>query len=110
VARLVTVNIETSNALTGGHVVPLNIHTDENVHVGVAPVSGAPTVNIEFTFQNPLEDGVNPTTFVWYPVTALTSVSTTVAGQVPTPVHAIRVVQPTVGNSRVFILQGGIAQ
>lgn len=104
--RLVTVSTSTSNSLVGGHVVPLDIHTDANINVGVSPVSGAPAINIQFAFQNPLENGADPTTFTWYPVAALTSVSTTIAALVTAPVHALRVVQNEVGNARVFILQG----
>ncbi len=107
-ARLVTVSTSTSNGLAGGHVVPMDIHTDQNIHVGIAPVSGAPTINVQFTFQNPLENGANPSTFTWFPVTALTSVSTTIAALVTVPVHALRVVQNDVGDARVFILQGSL--
>lgn len=106
--RLVTVSTSTSNAALGGHVVPLDIHTDGTVHVGVSPVSAAPAINIQFTFQNPLESGVDPTTFTWYPVAALTSVSTTIAAVVTSPVHAIRVIQNAVGDARVFVLQSGL--
>lgn len=106
--RLVTVSTSTSNSLgtNGGAVIPLDIHTDNNIHVGVAPVSGAPAINVQFAFQNPLEDGATPATFAWFPVTALTSVSTTIAALVTAPVHALRIVQNEVGNARVFILQG----
>lgn len=103
--RLVTVSTSASTAAAGGVVVPTNIHSDGNLHVGVAAVSGTPTINIQFTFQNPLEADANPSTFAWYPVAALTSVSTTLAALVTVPVHAIRVMQPDAGKARVFVLQ-----
>ncbi len=109
-ARLVTVSTSTSNGLgtNGGQVIPLDIHSDNNIHVGVAPASGTPTINVQFTFQNPLENGATPSTFTWFPVTALTSVSATIAALVTAPVHALRIVQNDVGDARVYILQGSL--
>lgn len=109
-ARLVTVSTSTSNGLgpNGGQVVPMDIHTDNNIHVGVAPVSGAPAVNVQYAFQNPLESGAVPANFAWFPVAALTSVSATLAALVTAPVHALRIVQNEVGDSRIFILQGSL--
>lgn len=106
--RLVTVSTSASTGLgtNGGIVIPMEIHTDNNIHVGIVPVSAAPTINVQFTFQNPLEAGANPGAFTWFPVAALTSVSATLAALVTGPVHALRIVQNEVGDARIYILHG----
>ncbi len=108
-SRLVTVSTSTSTAAAGGVIIPLDIHRGNfNVGVGIVKVSGTPTTNIEITFQNPLEAGVTPANFTWYPITALTSVSTTVFSNITTPCHALRVRQVDVGDARVYIIQSGL--
>jgi hypothetical protein len=108
-SRLVIVSTSTSNNTAGGAIIPLDIHRGAfNVGVGIVKVSGAPTTNVEITFQNPLENGAVPANFTWYPITALTSVSTTVFGAITTPCHALRVRQADTGDARVFVIQSGL--
>jgi hypothetical protein len=108
--RLVTVSTSTSTVLINGIVIPLDIHREDfNVNIGISKVSGSPTINVQYTMQNILEQGVSAGNVTWFPITALTSVSTTLAGTLTAPAHAVRFLQPEVGDVRIFIIQAGLA-
>lgn len=106
--RAVQVSTSTSGTYTGAGSagIPLDIHRGTfNVGIFVVPLSAGPAVNIQYSPNSPF---VSATSMHWFPLTALTSVSTTQAAVLTTPCQALRIVQTEVGDAKITIIQAGL--
>ena len=103
--RVVTINTSTS----GTWYIPLDYYkTPFNVGIMVVPISGTPAP----TISHSLEDFVDVNTSTpqyWINHATLVSVLTTADGNYAYPVRVLRVQQAGAGDSRICIIQAGLA-
>ena len=85
------------------------MHT--NISVSVALSAGAVlTYTVEHTFDDPLKEGFDPATAVWFPNATLAAQTANGDGNYAFPVTAIRlnVTSYTSGTATLTIIQAGV--
>lgn len=102
--RLVTVNVST----TGTRVIPLDVHLEGGIAIGIVPISGSPNPTIQHSFQNPLTNDWTEAGSYWFNHATLVSVSATSDGYYAYAVHALRIANDAPGDFVVFIQQTGL--
>jgi hypothetical protein len=68
-----------------------DFQTPFNVGIGAKVVSGTPTFNIEYSFDDPMADGYSAGTATWYVASGFSGVSASTGGSFTVPCKAISI-------------------
>lgn len=79
-----------------------------NIGLG-AVLTGSATFTVEYSFQDPMDEGYVAANATWFPVTGLSSVSATTGAALTVPCRAIRVTLAggSTGTVTLYIQQAG---
>ena len=73
-----------------------------------AVLSGAATFTVEYSFEDPTNEGYSASTATWFPVTGLSAVSASTAAELTIPCRAVRVtIASGAGTVTLYVQQAG---